>query len=951
MYSLYTSCRDSRRSGRRFVAVVAAILLSTLSWTATPGWTATIAAARPLTLPLELEAPTPSLETGPDGMPVVSLPGYGLSADAGRPQLPERFVTLAVPPGADARSARLRILEVDSADLPGTHAVAPAPPAATWVDGRTLTEWGRGKKIRDAKDVAVYEGADAWPPAPLALEHPGRLGSLSLVRVAFRPLQFHPAHGTLTHTRRIVAEVQFDAAPAGETSRARHSRGNATTVGDLHLENAADARAWTDAGSETWVTQTAAAGEGGGQSGDTGTVAPSEDPAIPATGDAEAAEYLVVTTKATASASTALLDFAAHKAAHGLRVRVVTEDDFGAATAGRQRAEAIREWLRANAPALGARYLLLLGNPHPENGDIPMLRAWPRRGATTNTAYLDAPTDAFYADLSGNWDLDGDGYPGEFLHDAGDGGVDFIAELFVGRIPVYAGDVATLDAILRKSIAYETEPGDLSWRRSVLLPMSFSDPATDGAWLAEQMKGDFLSSRGFAPWALYQEGSAGGAASVFTPDAELRGGTVAERWGAMPYGIVAWWGHGSATRTMVGYSGAWDGDLLAAPTAALNDAAPAFVFQTACLNGYPEAESNLSFSLLKNGAIAAVGSSRVSWYAVGQRDFRLSATNAGLGYRYVSRLTAGEAAGRALALVKGDPAVSAAADFAWMNLMDFNLYGDPAVSLFPGPVLQASPAAVFLTAAEGEEDPVETGIALSAGDATVAVQTALEVGWLTATPLETRTPATVSLSVRPAGLAAGVHVTQLLFASPEAGNGQLAVPVTLTVARAGTIAGRVTDPAGNPVPGATVALRGTRGRQTVTDAAGRYVFGTLPPGAYTVEVAGTGFALVPAASSVALAEGEQRTQDFAAVSYSIRGRVRDAARNPIPRVAVRLYDASGVLLRRTVTTSRGTYVISGLGPGDYVVRARRRSWRFRPAQRTVSITDASLRGVSFVGRR
>ncbi|HWR98070.1 MAG TPA: C25 family cysteine peptidase, partial [Candidatus Methanoperedens sp.] len=596
----------------------------------------TTAVAGALALPLVLEAPGPSLRTQPGGESSVALEGFTLSDDAGRPQLPERIVTLAVPPGADPRSARLRIIETETADLPGTHDIAPAPPAAAWVDGRTLTEWGPDRTVRGGRDQAVYGGGAPWPPAPLALERPAGLGELALVRVAFRPLQYRPARGTLTHTRRMVAEVEFDPAPPAEAARPLRAGRAAATAGELGVANAVRARTWTD------VARARVARAG--------ATAPGESVIVQTTEADAQTPYLVVTTQAIATASAALADFVVHKAARGLAVRVVTEEDFGAASAGQQRAAAIRGWLRAHAAALGARYLLLVGNPHPESGDVPMLHAWPRRGATTNTAYLDTLTDASYADLSGSWDLDGDGYPGEFRHDGGSGGVDFVPELFVGRIPVYGGDVATLDAILRKIIAYESAPGDLAWRRSVLLPMSFSDPATDGAWLAEQMKAQFLLGRGFSPWTLYQEGSGGGMASAFTPDAELRGGTVAERWGAVPYGVVAWWGHGSASRTLVGYSGAWDGELLAAPTAALNDAAPAFVYQTACLNGYPESESNLGYGLLKNGAIATVAASRVSWYGIGQRDFRLSATNAGLGYRYVARLTAGEPAGRALAL-------------------------------------------------------------------------------------------------------------------------------------------------------------------------------------------------------------------------------------------------------------------------------------------------------------
>jgi hypothetical protein len=39
--------------------------------------------------------------------------------------------------------------------------------------------------------------------------------------------------------------------------------------------------------------------------------------------------------------------------------------------------------------------------------------------------------------------------------------------------------------------------------------MSFSEPGYDGAVLAEQMKDDFLNSRGWSSWTMYQQGSGG----------------------------------------------------------------------------------------------------------------------------------------------------------------------------------------------------------------------------------------------------------------------------------------------------------------------------------------------------------------------------------------------------------------------------------------------------------
>ena len=46
------------------------------------------------------------------------------------------------------------------------------------------------------------------------------------------------------------------------------------------------------------------------------------------------------------------------------------------------------------------------------------------------------------------------------------------ADVWVGRIPVYDNDYEELDSILGKIIQYETDPGDISWRESILIPVS-----------------------------------------------------------------------------------------------------------------------------------------------------------------------------------------------------------------------------------------------------------------------------------------------------------------------------------------------------------------------------------------------------------------------------------------------------------------------------------------------
>jgi hypothetical protein len=399
-----------------------------------------------------------------------------------------------------------------------------------------------------------------------------------------------------------------------------------------------------------------------------------------AAGGAGVYDYVIITTNAIEASSTKLASFITHKQSLGHTVLVVTEDDFGSLTgqAPNHKAEKIRQWLKNNYVSKGIEYVLLIGDPHPYEsgeGDIPMKMCWPR-----STSSYDTPTDYFYADLTGNWDKDGDGYYGEWGHDYPvSGGVDFSPEVYVGRIPVYSAAYTTLDNILQKIIDYETA-GSVSWRKSILMPMGFqsSTGPYDGAMLGEQMRDYYLNANSYTSWRMYQQGNGTcGLDSNYTSEQELRGGTVVRtRWAANDYGIVSWWGHGSATSTSVGYSGCWDGTLFQSSyCSSLDDNHPSFTYQCSCTNGYPENSDNLQYAILKRGGIGTVSATRVSWFNTGvvYGDFDGSTTNSGIGYEYVDRLVQELPGGDALYQTK--QSMSPGMSTRLMNWYDFNLYG------------------------------------------------------------------------------------------------------------------------------------------------------------------------------------------------------------------------------------------------------------------------------------
>jgi hypothetical protein len=595
-----------------------------------------------------------SFEIGQDdqGYGEIRMAGFNPSCDPGNPRLPSRIFNILLPPRADLTTLSLSLRDVEPLDVSGYFNVGPAPPAVTWSNGEQVTEWGEGKQIVDGRNMEVF-GVDAgYPGAHADLLTYSQMRKYKFARIEFWPFRYNPVRGTLTRVESVTVEIDFD--ELGVIDRDLLDDGAMDWVAPSLFANSHDCRDY---------------------------YGPAEEAYRPA-------EYVIITTNAIVEGSLMLDQFVAQKRFGGRTVMVVTEDDFGAldGQAPNNRAEKIRQWLIENYAHLKTLYVLLIGDPHPYEygeGDIPMKMCWPR-GVYQNDTH-ESPTDYFYADLTGNWDLDGDLNYGEYYDDFGPGGLDLAPEVFVGRIPVYDDDYATLDAILGKIIRYEVEEGPPIWRKRILLPMSFYYPPYDNAELAEQLKDDYLDSLGWFSWRMYQEGGgACGITSAYTGEEELRGGNVVrDRWADGEFGVVLWAGHGCALYTLVGYEtgDCWDGYLLSCyQCGALDDTHPSFTFQSSCSNSLPQVPNNLSFSLLAHGAISTVSATAAAWILWGgYGHFDGNPGGSGIGYDYVSKLVQMMDAGHALCLTKAN--ATATGSMSLMNYLTHNLYGDPSISL------------------------------------------------------------------------------------------------------------------------------------------------------------------------------------------------------------------------------------------------------------------------------
>lgn len=577
----------------------------------------------------------------------VSMKGFFTRGLPGAPELPQRVYNVQVPSDTDLDTVSVEIVSAETQVLSGEYEIAPGPVPAS----KDAVYEGT---LKMGKDTTIYEKDAFYPGNTVEMLRTYQVRDTKYVRIQFTAMQYNPVVQKLQVVEAVSISVKWN---------------NKKQV------KAPPAATWSG--------------------------------------------YAIITTNAIVSNSANLSAFITHLQGRGFTVTVVTETQYGL-VGGQQRAINIRNWLVSNYNALQLQYVLLIGNPDPNIGDVPMMLCWPNPGSAADRT----PTDYFYADLTGNWDLDGDTMYGEFGEDA----VDFGPEVYVGRIPVYGADYATLDTILNKTINYDGA------NKSIMLPMAISNyqdehtatntcldgsPRTDGLDLAQHVIQNITGPKGYTDYTMYEQSGFVGRGhdpvplTAFGYRAPITNANVMTQWAA-DYGIVFWWGHGGQTAAFRKYWGAaddgdnvvedgfcgaagdelvWSAFLSSGDTAALPDT-ETFVFQSSCLNGYPENPNNLGYALLRQGAVCTVSASRVSWYVMGQWSYWGIIDNAGIGYTYVNLLVNGSSAGKALYDGKNG-LVNPWIWIGWMNLFDFNLYGDPSLRLGIPQPMPATPESAY----------------------------------------------------------------------------------------------------------------------------------------------------------------------------------------------------------------------------------------------------------------
>jgi hypothetical protein len=607
---------------------------------------------------------------------VAVFSGAPLYAKPGQPALPYSTLTFLLPAATEMNDVTIELEDVIEADLEGVYYVKPGLPP---VYDSTIV-WPSDRSIINRQDVAIYESDAFFPARNLGSITFGAMRQYKLVEVTIWPYRYNPVTSTLRKLTggKVVVRGVDGSEPAVRAPMGAFSE-NSEPTHDKTIERLRALVVNQAAIASYQHVFSAAVAEGpGNEAAYQGTrQAPGADAPV-----ASSDRYIIMTTHAIAEASRQLSNFVAVKQDKGFLVEVITENTWGGGI-GDSAAENIRNYLKSRYLDDSIAYVLLIGDPRPDSSEVPMKTCWPRSWANPSDPNRFTETDFYYAELSGSWDSDTDGLYGE--EDADyyyvTSGADKYAEVTVGRIPVYNNEIQTLDKILLKTMAYETAgASQIAWRKNMLLPFKPSDATTPGFQLGEAIKNDFCIPNQWDYYRIYDTinsftGSIMAGISDLNPQPETipcLETKVIDAWRKTPFGCVVWWSHGW-------YAGATE--IATSPSVmTLNDTFPSITFQVSCNNAQPDSIDNIAYTLLTNGGIATVASTRVSWYWIGETEFsgQVSTSNSGMAYQFTKYITKdGLAVGDALNAVKGcmEPYGM------WMNWLNYNVYGDPSISI------------------------------------------------------------------------------------------------------------------------------------------------------------------------------------------------------------------------------------------------------------------------------
>lgn len=515
----------------------------------------------------------------------VHFDGSGIRVDGGEmidvpgaPKIGYRLVKLVLPQNTSV--AGLSVTVPDTISLQsGTIDFAPGDIKTGISQSETAT----------SPDQAIYGSDEIYPGTRVEILNSGYWGDIHLIDLAVYPVGYRPLSGQSMIFPEIIVSIDLEARIDNNgliPSSDRFAQGALSNT----VDNESDLSIYSPA--------------------------PADDQPH---GDIPAPEYLVVTSGEIAPGFRAFVEWKNQK---GVPTDVALIEDILTTSPGIDPPEQLRNYL-IEAYNAGVRYVLLGG----DEDNVPIRYLYP---SNTNFGqpelYRQFVSDLYYADLTGEWDADGDGVWGESFNDH----PDIYPELYVGRIPARNASHAAIWSA--KAVTYEKNPGNGNngyLTKALFISADQMRDMNQHDTLAAMLPENFT----YDATRLIEEPS-GRDPNPTSPLAETVVEVMQEGWGFISnlnHGDFSWYASLSTGYGSGGWSGVWGDTVLWDGCGALSHLTtynqPAVQYSTSCLLSALDFDKDIFFpgpyistycygesAVLERGAgVAFLGNSRNGW--------------------------------------------------------------------------------------------------------------------------------------------------------------------------------------------------------------------------------------------------------------------------------------------------------------------------------------------------
>jgi len=509
---------------------------------------------------------------------MITVSTFGRIIEPGKPQLPQKIISIAIPQNAIPTKVTCDILR--SERLPGTYELNPAS-IPSFINDNLTKSYFLKEYQKNIKEI--YEKNSFYPKQPITFKKQSKYRNYNLVDVQVTPFSYNPISDQIIFSSDLIINVEYkDNVEANNKKMKENNR--IESIAKKIIVNYDQTEQWYLPNHQT-----------------------------------QQALYndVIITLDSLTNAIQPIVVWETEKGNH---VKVVTIDWIDQEYQGYDLCEKIRNFLREKYPsdAWGIENVIIIGHWD----DIPMRRTYQSLGMMDDENMPE--TDYYYAELSlpdaESWDADQDHRYGENSDQ-----IDYYGEVSVGRIPW--SDEETVYHICQKSVAYEQNT-DPSFKNNILLLANLVDDNTDGATFME-----YCVNADIHPWMedwmktrIYDRNS------QYPKDYVINNLNVRSVWSSGTFGVVGWNSHGNPYGS---------GNFISIDDCHyLNDDYPSIVSAASCSNSDTN-YLNIGQAMIKQGAVGFLGANKVAYYA-SEWDDPLDGSDQSFKYYFLSSITAGE---------------------------------------------------------------------------------------------------------------------------------------------------------------------------------------------------------------------------------------------------------------------------------------------------------------------